>query len=332
MWGASPRRPVTFALIGAGFLALILWADSRAELATAVVVDRLETVDALIEPYWRPERRVTVRFEPKPGAALSFPWDPDRWVDGVETTIETDLARFDALGIGAAVGVRYVPLLPLLARLDDQSPFETSLARLTYWLRDAGLAPLAVYVVWLGIATRWGLWPRWADFGGRGWVLLLVNLSMLQLVPLSILGYRDLVPPSESPIRAAQAVVQQTRLVTTIGSTRTGRTQSASLDLPRAFERVLLRFVPDGWSQSVVAVDEITEGSLPGLREGTVVSVAYPFADPRAARVEGASRKHIWENRLAIHVGFAAVFLGIWTIGGVGAVILRLLAAVTRVR
>ncbi len=53
-----------------------------------------------------------------------------------------------------------------------------------------------------------------------------------------------------------------------------------------------LELVPAGAASPVHALDRVDRDSVAGLRKGAIVRVEYPLSDPRAARIEGATRTY----------------------------------------
>lgn len=297
------------------------------------VVEKRESVEELIDPYWRPVHEVVVAFEPASDEAVRVPWQPGRWAGGVSAPVATDLATYDRLRPGSAVQVRYFPPAPDIARLAEQSLAEVVFGPLLDELRESGLLLDVLLLGWFVLATKRRWWPGFFTTDPRKLGLLLLHLVFLQAWPLSMLGMRDLLPPPSGPLLQTTATVQEVRVIRSIGHARTDTSQRLlTLDLPRPFERALVRFVPAGWDQPVVAIDEVTPGSVPGLEQGARVSLTYAQAQPRVGWIDSASREHRRENRLFVHALFTVPFVLMLIVGQVLMLLLRLIGMSRRVR
>jgi hypothetical protein len=76
-----------------------------------------------------------------------------------------------------------------------------------------------------------------------------------------------------------------------------GRRSDAGFALRQPYEILELRFVPAGARDSVVAVDAVDEGSVPGLAVGATLPIRYDPSTPRQARLDAGSRTHPARNR-----------------------------------
>jgi hypothetical protein len=74
-------------------------------------------------------------------------------------------------------------------------------------------------------------------------------------------------------------------------------------------EVVGIEFVPEGKTDSVLAVDLIDAGSLPGLKQGAPVNVEYEAARPRTAYLTSGTRGFLRRNLLGL-VGDGALYVG----------------------
>ena len=90
---------------------------------------------------------------------------------------------------------------------------------------------------------------------------------------------------------------------------------NTGFDTPQQYDIVQMRFVPQGWSEEVLAVDSADAGSL-ALREGAVVSIGYSADNPRDAQLIGATHHHHWRNAIYF-VGIMVVSFGIIILFGV---------------
>src|SRR5574341_1265666 len=137
----QPRR-TRLALLLMGLAIMLIgtvWADARCQVVDAIVVEKRESVEALIDPYWRPTREVVVHYTPRVGEAVPIPWQPDRGRDGYTVSLPTSLESYDHLRPGTTVQVSYFPPLPDVARLADQSLPEIVFGPLWEGLRESGI-------------------------------------------------------------------------------------------------------------------------------------------------------------------------------------------------
>lgn len=187
--------------------------------------------------------------------------------------VEVGVARYDAAHVGDAVEVRYLDRpdlqpLTLLAtgRLVDQGPLGSLRAR---------LAPLGGLALAGGVcallAAAWRL-------TGRRWFLAPLVAIVLGGALYVVAG--SPVPPPEGPQLATDATAT---LVSDVA--RRGR-----YGLFEPYTIVAFSFVPAGRVDPVVAVDRIDQGSLSELERGVRLPIRYSAADPRYARIVGASR------------------------------------------
>jgi hypothetical protein len=74
-------------------------------------------------------------------------------------------------------------------------------------------------------------------------------------------------------------------------------------------ELVELQFVPEGRTDPVVAVDRITAGSVPNLKEDDSVPITYQRDRPRIARMAGGKRDYGWANAGTLAMPWVLGFL-----------------------
>ncbi|MCC6629982.1 MAG: hypothetical protein IT340_21605 [Chloroflexi bacterium] len=220
-------------------------------------------------------------------------------VDGRPTTTQlfTDEEGFDALRPGAAVQVRYLPELRVIARPADQSTL--SLVPWS-WLPTIGLALASIALIWLMIRRR----------APKPLTAIAVGVGIFGLLTWLFPPWE---PEPTGPLQTATAEVRNVRSITR--SVFSGRTR---WDAPQPWELVELTFVPAGRDQPVVAVDGVDRGSVAGLTAGARLSVTYPAAAPRSARLVGAARTYRWQEWLGLAetvLLIGAVLGGLWLLG-----------------
>jgi hypothetical protein len=111
----------------------------------------------------------------------------------------------------------------------------------------------------------------------------------------------------------------------------TGRSSSGSSHawpLVQPYDLVWVEFTPPGIDHPVQTVDVVDDGSVANLTKGGTVQITYPTDDPRAARLVGATYRHLWINNLA-YLGSTLLGLAIF---GLIAILLGALSAAARAK
>jgi hypothetical protein len=258
-----------------------LYFDAAGVVAPAVVESKDERIahGTHTPGQWSRSFWATVRFTSADGPTQAVLW--------------LDQAAYDAMRPGMPLDVRFLPRFPHIAR-----PASDSTLSLVPWRFFLPAAVVAVYVLLV-----WSL-RRAAP----------VVAGLLALAGLFALAAWVVMPtpwetPLDPPVRAATAHVRQVREVTrSLLSTR-----RHSYEAPQPWNIVELSFVPDGWDQPVVAVDEVDAGSVPALEIGARLPVHYSAANPRAARLDAARtwRRREWGELVTYVVLLAATFGGL---------------------
>ena len=279
-------------------LAALLYVELTHDTVQATVIGKRERI----------ERNVTTaQWVRQPEARVLYMVDfrnYERW-------IALDIQTYDDTRLGAQIDVRYVSFNPDWARLASDSTLTALLQRTNLWQIFTWLV-LAGGVVFAFRAQReWGL-KRW-------WMLprslprrLLVFGAVVLWVQIVAAGYFPPPQPAVSDIQRSGSAEARLRAVTTItqvggGARETGN--SLPIGLPQGFERLELVFIPDGWDDPVVAVDEVDVGSAGSLSSGMTVDINYAPDKPRDARILQGTRTHRWKNPLVIQglIGLATV-------------------------
>jgi hypothetical protein len=279
-----------------------LWLDRRGELATAKVTAKQEEIRVLRVPGggWHRWHRVGVEFDAQ-DSGLGM------------ATLTVPQQRYDALQPGDTIRVRYLSFFPLLARAADQS---TGLA-----VRDAaaqlGADPFLLrLILWLvaGAAALW-IAARIATpvivAAGLAWIAL--GLPVLfpaasPLPPVTAEGTARVTSVTLVTKAPARAKPSRSRVA------RRGGDSVRRLAMP--YQVVQLRFVPDGRTDSVVAVDAVDSASIAGLTAGAIVPIGYDPAAPREARMTQGDRTFRERNRyhlVGTKIGLGVLaMLGAW--------------------
>ena len=270
---------VFFALVLGGVLVgTSVWLDRRGETVLAPVQARNERVMPRHDPQgsWSRWYELGVGIGNSGG---SVPWI---------ATIEVPEERYDAVRIGDSVEVRYLPQLPLFARASDRST--ATVAREA--AQRSGIIPLLLWIT-LGVAGMW-LAARIGTpavlAGGLVWMA--AGYPVLLSAP----------SPAQSAVSETTARVAAITLVTKsperARTRRRGRTTSSSIRrLAVPYQVVQLRLGSMGRGDSVLAVDAVDSGSVPGLAVGADLPVRYDPAAPRSARLTHGTRKFVERNR-----------------------------------
>lgn len=243
--------------------------------AAATAVARQESISVAFGGIWWRTTSVDVRFQPAV--------DSQPLVD----RISLDTPAYDQVKQGATVAIRFLPSLPSFARLDQESTPSTA----------AALLPASPPVVGAALASALALWLFVYAIGagriGGAFAVALISAA----IAAGVVAGPALAPPLASGPHRTTAQVSRIDHVHQSGS---------PIDpLVRPFDVVVLAFTPEGMDHPVQAVDVVDGGSVASLRLGQDLPIAYG-ADPRAARIVGATRANEWMDRL-VAVGLVAL-------------------------
>lgn len=234
---------------------------------------------------------------------LDVSYRPARADERTVRPLRVDAATYDATPVESSVRVRYLPGDDLLtefvnlsgARLETQPPFGALVAR------AAGLAP---FLIGLAVAVALG----WASSRLKRWWLALPIIPLaLAGVFFGTSGWQPPLPAGE--VRAGTATAREITRIDRAWGTRRRSSEPAA----QPYLLVELEFVPEGRAGRVVAVDMVDEGSVRGLERQARVAITYSLADPRRARIDGATRTYVWKNLSTS--GLAIILLSIAVAG-----------------
>lgn len=271
-------------------LAGIAYLELTHEIATGAVLEKRERIDRHVTTaHWTRNTEVLVRYELAQGTY-------ERW-------IPLDTSTYDATQTGGTLSLRYVSINPSWARLETQSTLSAIRQHVHLWQLFTWfvLAAGAIFLIrrhrqWR--IDRWWLLPRSA--GSR----IMVLAAVILWIEIGAAGYFP--PPFQGGSDgqrqgSTEAVIQEITPITQVGGGNRRSGGALPIGLPRSFERIELVFTPDGWTDPVVAVDEVNEGSAGALSTGDAVTVRYSPDNPRDARMDAGSRSHRWVNPLVVH-------------------------------
>jgi hypothetical protein len=127
-----------------------------------------------------------------------------------------------------------------------------------------------------------------------------VPVAALRQIPLYYTkGLAEPLPPmpqAQDVQRSASAVVKKIHHVIQVaGPARHG---CGWMDAWQPFDMVELTLIPEGKNEAVTALDSMDSASGLNLAVGKPVTVNYSSSYPLAAKIAGASRQHIWKNRV----------------------------------
>ncbi len=269
-----------FLLIGP-LLGLSLYLDANGVLAPGTVIDKREYISygRYQAGSWSRRIDLTVRYQAS-----------DRRVPDM-TSFHVEPATFDQLALGSPVTVRYPPnkyLRDLLffptARLSNESTRTLMQSLVPPWA--ALTAPFA-----LGAVLLAALWRALRGRGrGPGWILLLYLLG-----GTTYLTVYHSSPHMTGSTHMTTATVSALRPVRYIYGQSNNRN---NVRLAQPYDLVELKFAPVGQAYTVLAVDAVDTGSVPGLLVGSNVPIIYSAADPRTAQLNAGLRTHTTKNAL----------------------------------
>jgi hypothetical protein len=220
--------------------------------------------------------------------AVECPWTAENApVEGRLTTVNDE--TYDRLHVGSQIQLNYLEHHPLESlgvkeyRLADQNTW----IWLMDWWRTALLLPLAIgFVVLVALSSRGVRAARWLLVGAVGCVLLWC------LIPQTVAS-----PSGEQ--RSAEGTVTKVHHVTRIlqGS------KSEGFSVLQPYDVVAVKFVPEGWRDLVLGIDQVDSDSLPGLKEGDTVRVTYSVETPRNIAIQNATHTYYRKNIIGMVVG-----------------------------
>ena len=260
-----------------------LYLDAVGIVVPGEVVAREEGVILKQNGEWEHRLSVTARY-------LPLGLDEER-----ERVLLVEPAIYDHLRIGSIVRVRYVPEFPSISRLAEQSTLS-----LMPWQTVRSIAIAAGAIVLIGLVVR-------------------PPFQRLALLPPAIIwaalvveSYREspLGPGPGGPWRTATAQVLQVERVTLSYLSSERRTIANS----QPYELARLSFTPAGRAEPVQAAYPADIGSVVELVEGGRVAVTYPEANPRAARLVGATQTALrrdWLERIGLPLAIISVLVGL---------------------
>jgi hypothetical protein len=266
-----------FTLAG-GLVGASVWLDRRGERVLAPVEAKHERVMLRHDPQgtWYRWYELGVRI----GERGAGPW---------VAAIEVPEHRYDSIALGDSIEVRYLPQLPLFARASDRST--ATVAR-----EAAGRTGIAPLLLWLALGTA-GLWV--AARVGAPVILAAGLLWLIGGVPILLPASTPRVPAASegvARVSAVSIVAKSPERTRTRRRSRVGRSESVRrLEVP--YQVVQMHIGLLGRGDSVLAVDAVDSGSVPGLAVGAELPVRYEPGAPRQAMLAVGTRRFLDRNR-----------------------------------
>ena len=156
--------------------------------------------------------------------------------------------------------------------------------------------PSVIYVCKLigGIVILLIIWRR-AQWAGFWWALGIC--CAVGFAALLIQDFPTPTPPPATDIRQGSGRIASIgRIDRLINGNR-----SRGFDANQPVDVVAVEFVPAGRTEPVVAVDLVDSGSIPGLKQDSVVAIQYEAQSPRTAYIQTATRRFVSRTSRASH-------------------------------
>ncbi|MDQ6707836.1 MAG: hypothetical protein M3Z85_17900 [Acidobacteriota bacterium] len=235
---------------------------------------------------WNRSSEVTFEYSPPEMAGVSF------------FNVRLEPERYDALHTGDRVNLHYLrredaPALPLskvlremhalpIVRLAGDRAF--SGVRTLFTRKALLLCEVLAGILALLIVLRVTRSPLFAWILGISVVLGAAGLAIYDFP-------RPMARPTVEVRRGNGRVKSVDRIDRLFEESHD---RGVSADQP--VDVVGIEFIPEGRTEPVVAVDLIDSGSIPGLKEKTVVAIDYEARSPRTAYIQNATRNFVSRN------------------------------------
>ena len=291
------------ALVAAPMMLASLYVDQRGVELTGHVYSKSEYLRQN-QGGWTRSSEVSFEYTlPETGGVSFFnvdmaPGKYDEYHKGQTVTLHY-LRREDVPKLPGADAMWQMRILPHV-RLAGQRAFSGVEAAFTPRIE------LGVAVV-VAIAMLLWVWRR-SRLPGFGWAMgALITCGIIALM------FYDLPRPTPAPrdgMRAASGKVTSLRRIDMLMNTN----RSRGLDAHQPVDVVGVEFVPQGFSDPVLAVDLVDRGSILGLAEGATVEVDYEAEQPRTAWLRSATRTFPRRNLIGLGED-AMLYIGVLIAG-----------------
>lgn len=269
------------AVVWLPFLVSSLYIDKRGITIPGHVYSKREDV-TLIYSAWKRSSEVTVEYSKPDGSGVGF------------LVAQLSPAEYDAMPVGQAANLHYLrpedlPDVPLAKTLRRAQLLPT--VRLAKQRTDSALAwiydgPEKAMAVGVAVLLLW----RLARIPGFWWAAGVCAAAVV------VAGYFDEFPrPLQPPSVALRQGVGRVKSLARMDKLFSAP-KSRGIDAAQPIDVVGVEFIPAGRTESVLAVDLIDAGSVPGLTENAAVPVEYESQTPRTAYIRGATRQFAAKN------------------------------------
>ena len=276
-------------LVAAPMMLASLYVDQRGVELTGHVYSKSEYL-RLNQGSWTRSSEVAFEYTlPETGGVSFFnvdmaPATYDEYHTGQTVTLHY-LRREDVPKLPGADAMWQMRMLPHV-RLAGQRAFSGVAAAITPQIE------LGVGLVG-GIALLLWVWRR-SRLPGFGWAMgALIGCGIIALL---FYDFPRSTPAPAGDVRVASGTVKSLRRIDMLMSTN----RSRGLDAHQPVDVVGVEFVPQGFLETVLAVDLVDRGSIRGLAEGATVDVDYEAGQPRTAWLRSATRTFPRRNLIGL--------------------------------
>jgi hypothetical protein len=277
------------ALVAAPMMLASLYVDQRGVELTGHVYSKSEYL-RLTRGSWTRSSEVSFVYTlPETGGVSFFnvdmaPGKYDEYHTGQTVTLHY-LRREDVPKLPGADAMWQMRILPHV-RLAGQRAFSGVEAALTPQIElGVGVAVAIALLLWV--------WRR-SRLPGFGWAM--GALIVCGIIALLFYDFPRPTPAPAGEVRAASGTVKSLRRIDMLMATN----RSRGLDAHQPVDVVGVEFVPQGFTDAVLAVDLVDRGSIRGLAEGATVDVDYEAAQPRTAWLRSATRTFPRRNLIGL--------------------------------
>jgi hypothetical protein len=204
--------------------------------------------------------------------------------------ISVDEKTYDGYHVGSPLLLRYLEHHPLegLGLKEYRLEGQLDWARRIMSPQFLAVIPLIIILIFVIAFAIW-------RFKTARWLLVataLTSLLVWGLIPKSV-------PAPAGEQRTGEATVTDVHHITQIleGS------ESSGVTALQPYDAVTLKFVPSGWTDAVVSIDQVDTGSVPDLKEGHTVGIGYSTEHPRNVVILNATHTYYRKNILGLVLG-----------------------------
>ena len=266
--------------------------DTSALTVIGDVVNKSEVVETKLDGSWK------YRFN----ASFQYPYRGE--INSV--TLYLNETRLDELQQGKSAALKLLPLYRTLAIV--------KLASLSTWewistpVRWIVIGAVSLFLFFQAVKSKIGCA-----------ILAIIGLLLAIGIPtlLTYRAWQSAENIAARPLRAQATITKVTRFtqIDYLPCYRNcSRDFNSKFEAKQPFDVVQMEYLPEGRSETLLAVDSADVGSFSG-REGGVISIAYTKEYPRDVQIINATHSHHWRNAIYFIVTYTgALFLcyGVW--------------------